>query len=473
MKIKFFTINSIISLIIISIIIFPLNVVTNAATINTSSNKTTKYYISSDGDNNNDGSYFSPLKDLYGFKQKLINDINNNNVKENVNVIIRDGSYYFDKNLSFSKNNLKGEKININFTGLKNVTFTGGIDLDNTNYTTQSYNNRNYIVYDLSQYYIGFNYDYDSVYDGLQVSINNNSLNIARYPNEGYTTTSQLEDSPLTDEYLIPESCNLDLDSNDTHIYVSGYFINDYKFSTYKGTYKDNTIYIDDKTISNTSTNVKYYVLNSLKLLDIDSEYYIDYENNLLYLLDTPNIRSSIITLSLLDDSLITLNGLNNISFENISFTNCRNSAINLNSCSNIKFNNCAFNNISKDGVNLSNTSDSIIRLSKFINCGGCAIKSNNIDKSNNKIELNTIDNCCKVNKTESYPIMIIDNEVTIRNNKFNNISNASILLYGKNNLSENNIYTNINCESGNNNVIILGNIYNQNNNLGKNNLPK
>lgn len=473
MKVKFFIINSIISLIIISIIIFPLNVVTNAATINTSSDKTTKYYISSEGDNNNDGSYFSPLKDLYGFKQKLINDINNNTVNENVNVIIRDGSYYFDKNLNFSKNNLKGKKINITFSGSKNVTFTGGINLDNTKYSIQSYDNRNYIVYDLSQYYIGFNYDNDSVYDGLQVSINNTSLSIARYPNEGYTTTSQLEDSTLADEYLIPGSCNLDLDSNDTHIYVSGYFINDYKFSTYKTNYKDNNLYINDNLISTTSKDVKYYVLNSLKLLDVDSEYYIDYENNLLYLLDTPNIRSANITLSLTDDSLITLNGLNNISFENISFTNSRDSAINLNSCSNIKFNNCTFNNISKDGIDLNNTSNSIIRLSKFINCGGCAIKSNNTDKSNNKIELNTIDSCCKVNKTESYPIMIIDNEVTIRNNKFNNISNASILLYGKNNSSENNIYTNINCESGNNNVIILGNIYNQNNNSGKNNLPK
>ena len=149
MKIKFSIINSIILLIIILIIVFPLNVVTNAATTNATSDKITKYYISSDGDNNNDGSYFSPLKDLYGFKQKLINDINNNTVKENVNVIIKDGSYYFDNNLSFSKSNLKGKKININFTGSKDVTFTGGINLDNTNYTTQSYNNRNYIVYDL------------------------------------------------------------------------------------------------------------------------------------------------------------------------------------------------------------------------------------------------------------------------------------------------------------------------------------
>ena len=473
MKIKFFIINSIISFIIISTIVFPLNVVTNAATINTTSDNITKYYISSDGDNNNDGSYFSPLKDLYGFKQKLINDINNNTVKENVNVIIRDGSYYFDNNLSFSKNNLKGKKININFTGSKDVTFTGGINLDNTYYSTQSYNNRNYIVYDLSQYYIGFNYDNDSIYNGLQVSVNNTSLNIARYPNEGYTTTQQLEDSTLADEYLIPGSCNLDLDSNDSNIYVSGYFINDYKFSTYKANYKDNNIYINDKTVSTTSTNIKYYILNSLKLLDIDSEYYIDYTNNLLYLLDTPNIRSSNITLSLLDDSLITLNGLNNISFENISFTNCRNSAITLNSCSNVKFNNCTFNNIAENGINLNNTSNSIVRLSKFTNCGGCAIKSNNTDKSNNKIELNTIDNCCKLNRTESYPIMIIDNGVTIRNNKFNNISHASILLYGKNNLSENNIYTNINSDAGKNNVIILGNIYNQNSNIGKNNLLK
>ena len=68
---------------------------------------------------------------------------------------------------------------------------------------------------------------------------------------------------------------------------------------------------------------------------------------------------------------------------------------------------------------------------------------------------------------------MIIDNGVTIRNNKFNNISHASILLYGKNNLSENNIYTNINSDAGKNNVIILGNIYNQNSNIGKNNLLK
>ncbi|MDB1921578.1 right-handed parallel beta-helix repeat-containing protein [Clostridium tertium] len=149
---------------------------------------------------------------------------------------------------------------------------------------------------------------------------------------------------------------------------------------------------------------------NVFEALDIENEYYIDYDKKLLYLIPDNNNKNSEIKLSLLSESLIQLKDISNIAFKNITFENTRSNGISIDNSKNITIENCIIRNLSMYGISLNKVSNSKISKNKIYNTGTGGIYANGGDRitltsANIKINENEIYNFSRIKKTYSTAI--------------------------------------------------------------------
>ena len=439
------------------------------------SENTTFYYIDTNGNNNNDGSFTAPLKDLYGLKDKLISDIKNNSISTpNIEIVINEGDYFMDHSFKLTNKDLLYKSFNISFVGIGKVNITGGVTLDNSKFSKISKNDKEYYVYDLSSSDLNFDYSSDSYFKAPALYSDNSPMNIARYPNDNFATIGDISGTKNDNPSFKIDTNDFILDSTDEHVYLSGYLFVPWECNNINIPIKNNVATINKKLNMDLLSTAPYYIYNSIKLLDTNNEYYIDYDNKLLYLSNISDI-SKTYTLSLTKEPLIDIYYLKNISIENINFNYCRDYTLRFTSCSSIELKNNSIFNCSSTAIDYDGVTNSSIKNCTIYNTGRSAFFIRGGDRltltsSNNVISGNNISNTSILQRTSTPSINIEGVGATISDNEIYDIPSLAIEFKGNNHLFENNNIYNVCYEASDAGAIYTGNDWTYRGNVIKGN---
>lgn len=331
-------------------------------------------YVSPEGNDSADGSFESPLKTLKAAQNKVRSI--KGNYENGVNVYVRGGNYNLSEALIFTKEDSGTLSAPITYRAYKDekVTLTGGVAVNGSAFTKvtdpavldrliektsqdnlYSLDLKAYGIRDLGEYvWIGSN-TYSSWYKshGLlkqpegnnpEVFFNGQPMQIARYPDSGYLQTGKIievgwnQDAPTRTEVGAPFT--MEFKSNRLEAWskikpntmlMLGYW----KFDWSEQTVAIAKIDTAKKTItSNLGAHFgidegrNFYIYNVFEELSIPGEYYIDYDNFILYLIPPTEMKNASVMLSALAAPLVQFNGASNITLSGIDITGTRSNCV-------------------------------------------------------------------------------------------------------------------------------------------------
>lgn len=382
---------------------------------------THKFYISSEGNDQNTGTSGTPFLSINGSLKKIKSLRSSGQIRGNVKLILREGKYHLNEPISITNNDWDGADT-LFIEGEGKTIITGGIELQkkikvsNNLWAIEIFN-----IPDLEKYNI------------QQLFINGKRSTKARTPNLGEilfktknTKQVPLENSKnvvhhvsLTDDQL---SSLIDAKKDLGNIIVSF----NHKWVNTKG-YVSN-IYPENKTFTFTSPFIdpiislsaasQFYFENSISFLDSPGEWFLD-SNNIIYYFPYKemDISSVLIEIPILG-SLLNIKGsenelIKNIQFKNITFQqtkystpktgrtspqagNYNGASINVNFAQNIVFSSCEIKNIGDYGVWIKEGNKNCRIENCYIHdlgSGGIKIGDYNTPKKNNSTANIIIDN--------------------------------------------------------------------------------
>jgi len=206
---------------------------------------------------------------------------------------------------------------------------------------------------------VGFARPYGPVW--LELFVNKQPLQLARWPNHGYLPMGRVVDPgsvPRKGDYSNRGGTfhyNTNRPSRWTHsndIRICGYFMQGWAEDAVRLARIDtlNKLFVtagptlygfgsaEEKSIR------RWYVYNLLEELDQPDEYYVDRQTGILYFIPPDTITS--LEVSLLEESMIALEGASNIHIQNILFECSRGMGIYLERGENNRIENCVFRNL-------------------------------------------------------------------------------------------------------------------------------
>jgi len=310
----------------------------------------------------------------------------------------------------------------------------------------------------------------------LELCINGTLMTLARYPNTGFIYTGLNKDS-LTFEFaneLIIKWIN------EPSIQLQGYLKNGWSFSINKvSKINDNSITLQKKPQYGLGNNRPFFVSNLLSELDVPNEYYIDYDNSILYLILPLGTELSTSSLELStfgegNKSFIEATNTSNITIRNITFTLGRFGALNLNKGNHIILSDLEITNMGNFGVKATGINYHFSHL-HINNVGGSGINLSggdrqNLTSSNNLIEKCNIEKVCRILRTYNPAISIDGVGNVIQNCQISNLPHIAIIFKGNENLIDKNEIFNVCNETSDAGAIYTGRDWGSQGNVLKNN---
>lgn len=429
---------------------------------------------------------------LANFNQVVMQHLNSKDLTDTLYITFKEGNYTLNSSLKFKqKNVLKTAPIVIK--GNKNVTFSGGITLNNLQFkpiSDQILKDRiidkgaanKILVYDLTQ---GGIKDFGKLncigfgrLVGLaptQLFFNGQRMTLARYPNDTdrsllkqrtsvipinkiINTGLQAVDLPLEESEKKGQDQKGEFEYKDTHvakwlnakdIWVDGIFSRDWAWSLNK-VYKIDTVKHSISLTFNekydlTSKNAFFFASNLLEEIDTPGEYYIDRENGKLYFYPPVdyNNKTSNVQLSQNTKDLVEIDGCSNIKFQNINFQLGRYRAVNVIRSNNITFESCSFKNFGIAAIAVKGKNNTISNCN--INAiGGTAISldGGNIDSltsANNQVINCKIYDWAYYNRVYTPAIALAGVGNKVLNSELYDAPHGAITISGNNHLIKNN----------------------------------
>ncbi len=358
-------------------------------------------YVSPNGSDTADGSFLMPLKSLEGAKNaaKLLNG--------HVTVYFREGTYSFDKTVEFDKND-KSDVTYKAYDGEK-VVFTSGTAYSGFEKCTVN-------GHDAFKKYVGTDADFNTLFDSEKM------LEQSRFPSSGYFKVKSVSDGDI---FAKPE-----VDSEYFTAY-NGMYADSSELSKIENLnnatvkilhwWKDETLRIsgyDSKTghikfdkVSSMSIKEgdRFFILNAYEAVDEPGEWYLDKSDGVLYVIPEEGKSPDDYTVfgSTLE-TLISVDGADSISFENIIFRGNGRSyyaerehsqaAYNADSCvkytnaSDFRIRNCEFRDIAACAVFMGeNVTNADVDSCIFKNIGAQAVyvRGENVDIEDPRVTKN------------------------------------------------------------------------------------
>ncbi len=229
-----------------------------------------------------------------------------------------------------------------------------------------------------------------------------------------------------------------------------------------------------------------YKVSHLIEELDAPNEYFIDAKNERFYvILDKAPPKGARLYFSLLEDPIITLNGVDNVEVHNINFRATRGTAIWLNKCSNAEISACSFRDIgacavstgapypasfakkcpikARPGESAGNvlSQNNTIRNCFFKNVGDDAIMLSGGDNKTLRKSGHLVSNCrfegnARVN-LQSVQVMQSTCGGRVEHCAFSNTPYIVILYSGSENIIEKNVFDRCNSEFHDSSVVYSG----------------
>ncbi len=390
-----------------------------------------KIYVSPDGDDKSgDGSPEKPYATIGKAKEEAATF---NDKYTPVDVIFKEGIYRIKNTIEFSAADSGETGAPIRYMAQEgaDVTFTGAKKLDISKFTPVSGKAKEKLRSNIRDKVLQVNLssqDFDKaaidftqsqrIAAGQRVKLTNVTLNgtlqsIARWPNSGYETIEDVENSVPPKIYYtnnIPvrwaEAKNFFVDGFLFHDWAPEWALVD-KVDTLA-----NSINIKSGTSYGIRAGGKWAAANLLEELDIPGEWYIDFDSMIMYYYPPHEFTDDdIMEIANINGSLVKINGAKNIEFDGIHFTMSNGiDGIGISvakGSENITIRDCVIDNVNTDGIRIDTDN---------VTVDGCIINS----VGTNGVNVNS---CGNIEK-------LLDGNVIIKNC---DISNASIYA-GRNN---------------------------------------
>ncbi|NBC81794.1 MAG: hypothetical protein GVY19_00280 [Bacteroidetes bacterium] len=349
-------------------------------------------FISTNGTDTNPGTIDQPYRTLSKAAEQ-IQKVRNNNQQKIINVYLRQGIYKLDS--SFTLNSLHNKSndapVKISQYQEENVRIIGGHIIENHLFEkanarelppgmNRSGNLTGIYKCDLNQLNIDdlgeiqqFGFSTSIKPSQAQLYYNHKPLTIARYPNKSSMAIGEIIDKgpvPFNNDFTqeggtfkyFGNRPNQWANENDIWIY-----------GTFSGAYTDNNVQVKQiDTVQRNITTVhpemfgykatdstsewsrgarSFYAYNIPGELDMPGEYYIDKENNTLYVIPPDQDFDKEIAISMITDPLVTIEDASNITFSGIDFEYGRGMGICIVNGENNKIRDCKISNFGTLGI--------------------------------------------------------------------------------------------------------------------------
>jgi len=424
------------------------------------------YYVSvNSGSDTNDGSKEKPFKTVNKVKdviRELIKE-KSNKVNKDIVVAIMGGEYYFKKGLSFNELDSlpNGHRITYTSYNKEEVVFSGGIKIkasdfkdltseDSLRLKEDARENVKVInllekgidletigkLHSIGRYSQGKKYG-EEAGTNVELFYDDQKMELSKYPNTGFSKIGQIIDygeasenvpdivdwdktpSPRPPKFRVHEDMKERMKSWKKQtsglnaIWTYGYFYWDW--ADVSSPVLDFDASLGELHLKYSSTyGIKegglYYVYNVFEELDSGGEYYIDRENGNLYVYFPKGYsKDSYITMSLLNENIISVNKTKNLTIDGLTLEYGKSGGIEVNS-DNVVISNMLIRNISSDGIKV-HGKDNLVIGNEVKNVGRNGIvvgnplnyKEGNIDNDIRKDGLRIENNIVKNNYIHSY----------------------------------------------------------------------
>lgn len=378
-------------------------------------------YVSPNGSDYASGTAEEPLMTIGAARDKARKMIEEYSLTDDFIVYLYGGEYYLDDTVSFTAKDSGKENAKIVYKavngeipvikGSKTIDIKDFVHIADTAVKARLLPGMDDKIYmnDLSKYGITTDMLKIKSTSGDDISktaavvrprglyLNNKLQTLARWPNNGYITADSADSD--SGSFVINNE-RIDRWKNAQDAYMEGYFQNQWS-----GVWdKIESIDMNEKRIKLKNTSVqntkrRLSAVNLLEEIDVPGEFYIDSENCILYYyppyeLDAQKDR---LELSVLNKSMLSLNGVSNISFEGIHFENNYASALDFNDCGFVTVDNCTVGNVSGAGIKASGKNITIQNCTVY-NTGGTGIQLTSGVSKNDLINLTGCGNSVKNN---------------------------------------------------------------------------
>ena len=438
-------------------------------------------YVAENGSDTNDGSLNSPFKTV----SKAAEFANANKGAESIRIILRGGVYQATDTISF-----KNTQTNILWSAYpgESPVITGGVELNGSDFEPSDKLPGKDGIYqiDLKKYSVDKLLDPKPV---MQATFNDESLMLARWPNDDYYYPKVLDagtylrgysedkNPPSSPDYIPPEEWKNDPGiikyddmrfekwANIEDAYFTGYWGVLWSTDTLKCSEIDKTaktIKFDRATTYSVIDGIcHFYVYNVLEELDTKSEYYID-SDKIMYICPPSDIKDAKIDICLTDKEFFNLENTSNMSFSGITFKANAKSAFVISGGKNILIEDCSFTSVQDKVIEMKNTYDSTVASCRFYNIGGKGIEiesgdRNTLESCGCVIENCTFEKFSQILRTYNPAIAPSGVGVRMSNNKFNDAPHSAIIFGGNDMLMEYNEFTDLLKETDDCGIIYSG----------------
>lgn len=279
------------------------------------------------------------------------------------------------------------------------------------------------------------------------VSLDEEPMELCRWPNadEGYATVSGaandvsalVSTSSLYTLYDFEITCD-EMDTSlwsDDDIYIHGYWGTDYADLKTTGVITGkNSIKANYPTYQQAKTGQRFYASNAPEMLDSPGEWYIDRENDVLYLYPTKQTGTVVVGTN--NSTLIYAKALKNVVFDGINIVGGRTNAYHMvNSCKNVTIKNCRINNVNGtairgSGINLA------VNNCEISHTGSGGVNFQGGDFINQVESGNVVKNCSlhdmgRWKKCYSPAVSLDGYGAVCENNDIYNIAHTAVMMTG------------------------------------------
>ncbi len=238
----------------------------------------------------------------------------------------------------------------------------------------------------------------------------------AKWPNEGHTTINTVYDSGANTEsgdtterpFIIGYDYENISNWSGDNILADGYGAYLWAYDKIKIDRVDNEnkkiISVPFKSFAGIYSGAKLTFSNIIEELDAPGEWYIDNNNNTRKLYYYPN-GEECPELTVRTETLLKINGAENIGFENIDFMGTRGDGIIVENSKNVVFDNCSISQIGRVGLSILNTRKCGIMNSSIHDCGAGGVVIDGGEKENLCDSNNFVENCVICRFSQVIPV--------------------------------------------------------------------
>lgn len=454
-----------------------------------------RIYVSCNGNDDNSGTYDSPLKTLEGAR----NMVRSLQGEKAVEVIFGEGEYRFSEGVEFTEEDSGSENAPVTYKAAEGekVIFKGSLEIPADGYSEVTNGDvlsimdekakGRIVQYDLRN--LGYNYSlpdttkiqqflfltYPKEEEYVELYLDGKEQMLSQWPNgdDEYTVWTEAVDKG--DSMYGTNGATIKYDTerpkrwkNYKYSWIGGY-------PSYNYRYERNSIKsvdAENKTLTLATPSCfgfiskeskAWKIFNLIEEIDLPGEWYIDKDTMILYIYPPEDVADKKLEISFLTESFFDMKNVSYVNIEGIEFAQHRATAVNLTSCEYINIDGCTFRNIGARGVMTIGTERTYYNYSRwkdagheihikncvFDNIGGSAVwlEGGNIDtleRGNCSFENNLVMRVSsKAKNVEAIKLWGVGN--TVKNNNLSSGSFHAITYGGSYHTISNNEFYDVN----------------------------